>query len=221
MITLAIDCSASIMSVSLQKGDSLFESSIRDGFKNSENLMPLINSITKTAKVNPSEIQLIAVASGPGSFTGLRIAMSTAKGIAAGTGAAIVSVPTLDAYAMGYNFFEGIVIPVIDARKKRFYCSIYKKGKPIEKNLDISAEALLKISEKYKKILITGPDSQLFSSYSDKDSRIIIDSHFTSTASSDVLTLGKKIFEQDGPDLSGAGPVYIRKSEAEISMFGE
>ncbi len=221
MNTLAIDCSASILSITLEKENSLFESSIRDGFKNSENLMPLIENLFKTAELEPKELDLVVVASGPGSFTGLRIAMSTAKGIAMGTGADLVSVSTLNAYAYGYDFFEGIVVPVIDARKKRYYCSIFEKNVVVKSNMDISAEDLIKYISKYNNIFFTGPDCLEFSHFAENDSRIYIDKAFTSTASSAVLKLGKMKFKENGPDLKSSGPVYIRKSEAEISLLGE
>ena len=166
MNILALDASTSILSVSLQIGKRLFQSSISDGLKHSENLMPLIDSLLKSAGLKPSELDLLAVPAGPGSFTGLRIALSTAKGIASGSGASLVTVPTLDAYSQGYDFFDGPVIPVIDARKKRIYCSIYIKGEKIDNDLDISPEKLLEKLTEYKKILITGPDSYLFTNIS-------------------------------------------------------
>lgn len=221
MNTLAIDCSASIMSITLEKGSSLFGSSISDGFKNSENLMPLVDKLFKSAELEPAELDLIAVASGPGSFTGLRIAMSTAKGIAMGTGADLVFVPTLEAYAYGYDFFDGLVVPVIDARKKRFYCSIYNKKVIINTNLDIAAEDLMNKIKEYEKVLITGPDCLMFSPFAENNIRVYIDKAFTSTASSAVLKLGKIKYLENGPDPKGSGPVYIRKSEAEISLLGE
>lgn len=220
MNVLGIDCSASIMSISLKCGDRLFESSIQDGFKNSENLMPLIDSLFKTGGIKPSDLNLVSVASGPGSFTGLRIAMSTAKGISFGAGCDLVSVPTLDTYALGYDFFEGAVIPVIDARKKRVYASLYHKGKKICADLDIDPASLLKKAASYERILITGPDSQLFSSMADGE-KIVLDQNFTTTASTGVIKLGVEKFRDGRPDPHGSGPVYIRKSEAEISMFGE
>jgi tRNA threonylcarbamoyladenosine biosynthesis protein TsaB len=221
MNTLAIDCSSSIMSVSLEIGERLYESSIQDGFKNSENLMPLIDSIFKNCKLNPSELDLIAVALGPGSFTGLRIAMATAKGIAMGSDTPLVTVSTLDAYSKGNNYFEGVIVPVIDARKKRVYCSLFENGIKKMKDLDITPEQLLELVKNDKKILITGPDAELFRKISEKDNRIYIDDNFTTTASTSILKLGKEKFLQSGQDLNTTGPLYIRKSEAEISLYGE
>jgi len=221
MNILGIDCSTSLLSVSLKSGEKLYESSIHDGFKHSENLMVQIDHLFSIAGLSRSELDLIAVAAGPGSFTGLRIAMSTAKGLAMGAEADLVSLSTLDVYAEPLKHFEGVVIPVIDARKKRLYAAMYKSGEKISKELDIEAEKLIQMAASHSKILITGPDSHLFEKISLNDSRIIIDKRFSSVTATPLINLGLKKYKDVGPDPHGSGPVYIRKSEAELSMFGE
>jgi tRNA threonylcarbamoyladenosine biosynthesis protein TsaB len=221
MITLAIDCSSSILSVSLEIDERLFETSIQDGLKNSENLMPIIDSLFTLSSYKPTDLDLVAVSLGPGSFTGLRIAMATAKGISFGTGAALITVPTLDAYSQGFEYFDGAILPVIDARKKRVYSSIYYKGIKKSKDMDISPEELLELVKDYNKVLITGPGAKLFSNLPEINNRIYIDHSFKSTSSFDILNLGKKKFLEYGTDANGIGPVYLRKSEAEISLYGE
>ncbi|RQV98507.1 MAG: tRNA (adenosine(37)-N6)-threonylcarbamoyltransferase complex dimerization subunit type 1 TsaB [Calditrichaeota bacterium] len=221
MNILGIDCSGSVLSVSLKSGERLFESSIHDGFRHSENLMVQIDHLFKLAGLNSKNLDLIAVAAGPGSFTGLRIAMSTAKGIAVGSKADLISISTLDLYASFYRDFDGAVVPLVDAKKKRFYASIYHKGMKDSTELDVTAEALLERLQKEEKILFTGPDSIFFQEYAEKDSRIIIDFHFPSVTSTSLIEMGITKWQKNGPDPHGSGPVYIRKSEAEISMFGE
>lgn len=221
MNILGIDCSASIMSISLKSGERLFESAVHDGFHHSENLLPQIDSLLTMATIAPGDIDLICVSSGPGSFTGLRIAMSTAKGIAMGASADLVSVPTLDSYALGQSEFDGAVIPIIDARKQRFYAAVFERGIKKSKDLDITPVDLIENLSQYERILITGPDARKFRNFSENDARIIIDGDFTTVAGTRVIDLGLKRWKEKGPDKHGSGPVYIRKSEAEISMFGE
>lgn len=221
MKVLGIECSSSIMSVSLKDDKRLFESSIQDGFKNSENLMPLIDHLFSISSLSASDLDLIAVAAGPGSFTGLRIAMSTAKGISFGTDTPIVSVPTLEAYALGLGDSHDVIVPVIDARKKRFFASAFLEGKRLMEDRDIGAEDLLNELKEHTSITITGPDAHFFTDLSENDTRIKIDRNFSTTSATRVIELGMNYFNQNGPDPSGSGPVYLRKSEAEISMFGE
>lgn len=221
MTVLGIDCSSAIMSVSLKQDERLFEVSIQDGFRNSEYLMPLVDHLFRISAIKPSDLDLIGVASGPGSFTGLRIAMSTAKGISFGTGCQIVSVPTLDAYAMGNDLFRGAVVPVIDARKNRFFASIFLDGVKIEKDLDIPGKDLLLLLEKYDSVLITGPDCALFSSLEKNTEKILIDNNFATNPATHIIKKAMELFEKKGADSKETGPVYLRRSEAEISMFGE
>jgi tRNA threonylcarbamoyladenosine biosynthesis protein TsaB len=127
----------------------------------------------------------------------------------------------LDAYSQGFEYFDGAILPVIDARKKRVYSSIYYKGIKKSKDMDISPEELLELVKDYNKVLITGPGAKLFSNLPEINNRIYIDHSFKSTSSFDILNLGKKKFLEYGTDANGIGPVYLRKSEAEISLYGE
>ena len=114
-----------------------------------------------------------------------------------------------------------MVIPVIDAKKKRLYAAIYKGGEKISEELDIELEQLLKITESHSNILITGPDSHFFEEIARNDSRIKIDKKFLSVTATPLISLGLEKYRESGADSHGSGPVYIRKSEAELSMFGE
>lgn len=221
MNILGIDCSSSIMSVSLKWENRLFETAVHDGFKHSENLMLQIDQLFNLCRADRKMLDLISVAAGPGSFTGLRIAMAAAKGMSLGTGADIVSVSTLDIYSMNHERFEGIVVPVLDAKKKQVYAALYKNNNKISEELDISPDILLEKLKPFEKILFTGPDAQIFEKYAENDTKIIIDDNFSSLTGTLLITAGEKKLENVGPDTHGSGPIYIRKSEAEISMFGE
>ncbi|MBB6478691.1 tRNA (adenosine(37)-N6)-threonylcarbamoyltransferase complex dimerization subunit type 1 TsaB [Spirochaeta isovalerica] len=221
MTILGIDCSASVLSVSLKVEKRLFETAVHDGFKHSENLMVQIEHLFKLSNLESRDLDLIAVAAGPGSFTGLRIAMSTAKGLALGAQCDLVSLSTLDVYASIREDFDGLVVPVIDAKKKRFYSAVYKKGNKLTSELDIEAETLLKTLDLSENILFTGPDALFFEKYKEKDNRINIDRYFSSVTATPLIKLGYEKWKEHGADPHGSGPVYIRKSEAEISMFGD
>jgi tRNA threonylcarbamoyladenosine biosynthesis protein TsaB len=86
----------------------------------------MIDYLFKTIQIDINDIDYIACANGPGSFTGLRIGIATAKGLAHSLGKKIIPVPTLDALA--YNVFDTckIIVPIIDARRSHVYTSIYK-----------------------------------------------------------------------------------------------
>lgn len=92
----------------------------------SERLMPAIDRLLRDAGWRPEDLEGLAVAVGPGSFTGLRIGLSAVKGLALALGVPVAPVPTLDAMAAVLPYATLPVCPVLDARKGEVYCSLYR-----------------------------------------------------------------------------------------------
>jgi tRNA threonylcarbamoyladenosine biosynthesis protein TsaB len=92
----------------------------------SERLLPAIDHLLGNAGMAPGDLEGLAVAVGPGSFTGLRIGLSTVKGLALALGIPVAAVPTLDAMAASLPYAMFPVCPVLDARKGEVYCSLYR-----------------------------------------------------------------------------------------------
>lgn len=130
-ITIGIDCSSLTSSCAvLRDGTLLAEGFVNNGLTNSQTLLPMINDTLKKAKIGCVDINLISITKGPGSFTGLRIGMSTAKGLAAPYNIPCVGVSTLEAATYGAylsgNYANGTLIcAVMDARCGQVYNSIY------------------------------------------------------------------------------------------------
>src|SRR5262245_52075822 len=89
-------------------------------------LLPLIDAALAAAGVGLRQLDLLAVSIGPGSFTGLRIGLSVAKGLALATGLPVVGVPTLEAYALHVGPRPGLICPVLDARKGEVYGAVFR-----------------------------------------------------------------------------------------------
>ena len=142
--------------------------------------------------------------------------MATAKGISFSLGIPMTAVPSLDAMAFGLDFFDGVVVPVIDARKKRFYSAVYKGGERISDYLDISAEGLIEKLSPHKRVLLTGPDASLFHRIS--GNRYILNPVYNRANARFLLELGVVEYSNNGPAPEGLGPMYLRKSEAEIGI---
>ena len=126
MKILAIDTSGLVATVAISDGDILkAQFSIQHKTTHSEILMPMLDDMTRKIGLDLSSIDAIAVAKGPGSFTGLRIGSATAKGLALALDKPIIPVPTVDALA--YNFYgnEKIICPMMDARRNQVYTGIY------------------------------------------------------------------------------------------------
>jgi len=97
-----------------------------NGFSHSRTLMAMADSLLTNLGLRPSDIGLVAVASGPGSFTGIRIGVAAAKGFAFGLDIPVCGVSTLEAMARQTLGFEGLICPVMDARREQVYNAMFK-----------------------------------------------------------------------------------------------
>jgi len=218
MNILAFDTSTGVFSICLETDNNRYNFSSSRGFKHSETLVTEIELFLKREKMLVSDLDLIVCPRGPGSFTGLRIGMATAKGLSLGSGVPMVTIPTLDMIAYGFNYFDGVVVPLIDARKKRYYTALFNKGEKISDNLDLSPEDILNILKEYNKILLTGPDAPGFSQLIELNSKISVDTFTKKSWAGNLINPGIKQFQEFGPSLDDEGPLYLRRSEAEIGI---
>lgn len=214
MSILAIDTATEILSVGLETdGGSHFETSIAAGLRHSEYLLPVVDALLGIAHAE-AHLSLICCMRGPGSFTGLRIGMATAKGLAAGSRCPLVAVPTLDVLAEGYDYLPGVVVPVIDARKRRVYTAIFEHGRKTSDDLDLTPTDLADRLDPESPVLFTGPGAHLLAGEAESKPRWRIDPHRSASRARALLELGKRQFEERGGDPDDVGPVYLRESEA-------
>jgi len=218
MNVLAFDTSTEVFSICLKTDQNHYDFSYSRGFKHSETLVNEIDLFLKREELSVSDLDLIVCPAGPGSFTGLRIGMATAKGLSLGSGVPLVTIPTLDMIAYGLDYFDGLVVPIIDARKKRYYTALYNKGKKISEDLDLTPENIVKKICEYDKILFTGPDVQGLPEYIKSDSKISIDIFNKKSWAGNLIDIGIKQFQDFGPSRDDEGPLYLRRSEAEIGI---
>jgi tRNA threonylcarbamoyladenosine biosynthesis protein TsaB len=128
MLILGIDTATPIASVGVTRnGEVLAEESLRERVNHTETLLPLIGRVLDHVGVTLPEIEGIGVSIGPGSFTGLRIAVGTVKGFAYAMGQKVVGVPTLAALARTVSEWEGLICPLLDARKGEIYAALFRR----------------------------------------------------------------------------------------------
>lgn len=219
MTVLAIDSATDILSVALGSGERWSETSIDMGLKHAERVMGLVDSCLSQAGIRREELELVACAKGPGSFTGLRIGMSSTKGIAAGLGIPWIAVPTLDALAWGYDFFDGAVAPIIDGRKGRFYSAVYERGSRVSEWLDLPLAELAGLLDTYPVALVTGPDAEQFRSYASERPGFRVDERGRRPVARALAVLALERLGREGPGSPDEGPLYLRPSEAEESAL--
>jgi len=166
MKILSIDTSTDYLSIAVMNGRKILAGYHRPTHRNhSRLLVPTIAKLIKRAKLKPERIDGFCISIGPGSFTGLRIGVVTVKGLAYALNKPVAAVPTLDVIARNAKGFKGIVIPVIDAKKNKVYACLYRSDgtafKKISKYMLLPVESLLKMAEKYDKVLFLGDGVKL------------------------------------------------------------
>ncbi len=127
MKILGIDSSGMVASVAIVQDDVVIaEYTMNHKKTHSETLLPMIDEIMKTSEAKMEDLDAIAIAAGPGSFTGLRIGAATAKGLALAIDKPIVPVKTCEGLAFNMWGAEGLVCPIIDARRNQVYAGLYQ-----------------------------------------------------------------------------------------------
>lgn len=127
MIILGIDTSNDTLGVSVWRDDKVIGEFVTNLKKNhSVRLLPAIAEVMKECDVTPQDLTKIAIAEGPGSYTGLRIGVTVAKTMAWDLQIPLVGVSSLALMAQNGRFFDGLIIPIMDARRGNVYGGIYK-----------------------------------------------------------------------------------------------
>lgn len=217
MNTLALDTSTPILSIALETDQSYEERMVMGGVAHSEELLGIILSLLERPKLKLMDLDLLICTKGPGSFTGLRVGMSSLKGIALGSNAKLVSIPTLSVIEKATKY-DGPIISVIDAKKNRFYFRLTLNNEVLVDDRDGNPEDIKEIVDSLNRdVLVTGPDASLFIEKSNGifSSPLILDEEAPRNLSKTLIKLGKERLINVGPDSDGEGPVYIRRSDAE------
>ena len=241
MNILAVDCSGDILSVGVGRGfdtegrgphspkhpyreesghghapgPGFVSVSIDAGFRHAERVMGAIEYCVAEAGLKPADLDLLACAGGPGSFTGLRIGMATVKGLSLGLGVPFVTVPTLDALAADWEGAAPVLVPVIDAKRSRFYFAVYQNGALAAGPFDDGLERIIALTDAYPEVLFVGPDADMLESSMAERSGFRIAAELRRAPVAAMARLAAAIFRDSGPSPSGTGLLYLRASDAE------
>lgn len=167
MLILGLETTAAAASCALwQDGSLLAMSYQRSALTHSRTMLPMIEDMLKNADLNMADVDTIAVAQGPGSFTGIRIGVATAKGLCWGAGKKAVGVSTLEAMARNVLFAAGdaVICPVMDARRSQVYGALFDNtGKRLTEDAAIAAaELAAKLKELGRSALVLGDGWAVF-----------------------------------------------------------
>ncbi len=146
MKLLAIDTSGPVCGVAVMKDSAIvYEASAINRMTHSVNLLPMIDAACQSAGLTIADMDRIAVVSGPGSFTGVRIGVSTVKGLAHAANTPCVAVDALEAMAAGTGSFDGVVCPIQDARAGQVYGAAFTCGN--KRPVRLMADTPLKLED--------------------------------------------------------------------------
>lgn len=168
MTILTIDTSTNILGVSLLQDDYVMGEVITNVKKDhSTRLMPAIVSLMEDVQVEPEQLTSIVVGKGPGSYTGIRIGVSTAKSLAWALNKPIIGVSSLQGLIYNARYFTGLICPFFDARRQNVYTSLYEsnnnKFKQIESDMHVSMEEWLqKLANLDEQILFLSPHIAMY-----------------------------------------------------------
>lgn len=222
MLILGLDSSAvagscALCEVNGGKTQLIAESFINTKQTHSQTLMPMAENMMKSVGLGFDKLDRIAVTSGPGSFTGVRIGVAAAKGLGYALGIPCVGVSALHAVALGLAGFEGLICAVMDARRSQFYNALFSaKGGMLERitpDRAISAEDLEKELAKYQeKIYLAGDGAELAKRLLAKTDTVLAPSTLRFPKASSVCIASQEYEALTAAELM---PVYLRLPQAE------
>jgi len=221
MNILAIDTITPVLSIAASgpAGKAFF--SLSSGVQHAENLLGAIEKVLDSAGFTARQTNLVVCAEGPGSFTGLRLAYATAKAVQLAANCPLFPVPPLPCYADHFDSWPGAVISVLDAKKNRFYAQVFRRGTEVTEAMDIGESELMRFVDPSERILITGPDAALFA----ENLALAVpglDLAVLPSGTRGIADVLIQFAEIRFPAYTGtipdhAGPVYVRKSDAETN----
>lgn len=204
----------------LQKERLLAETVLSIRATHSERLLPALEKLLEATGLTPKDLDLISVAVGPGSFTGLRIGVATAKGLSFALGLPAVGLTTLEAFGWQFSCFPFPVIAAVDARRNNVYWQAFAKGRPLTAPAYGAVEEVLSwCRSRRTECLFVGDGAlnhrgiireQLMNSVFPPEA-------LASLRPASLAHLGYiRFLSGEKEDAFSLNPVYLRKTEAEL-----
>lgn len=227
MLTLAIDTTGATVSAALLEDQAILaETFVNTGANHSLQLMPAIKHIYDLAGVSLAMTELFACTLGPGSFTGVRIGVSTIKGLAMATDRPVVGLSTLEALAANMGAFSGTICPILDAQRGQIYAAAYELDGNFIPQLRhegrlAAPESFMSLFDREEKVLFLGSGAVKYADLINNtlSEAIIAPVQFSHVRASVVGCLGlRKFHEGQMLDVMTFTPLYLRLSEAERKL---
>ncbi len=209
---LNIETATKNCSVSLaQHGETLICKEISEqGYSHAEKLHVFIDEIMKESGLAMTDLQAIAVSQGPGSYTGLRIGVSAAKGLCYALSIPLIAIDTLTTLASQVQKTDGLIVPMIDARRMEVYSAVFHSNKEMIR--EVQAEILTEDSflEQSGPIYFVGDSNEKAKSVLTKSNFIFLDTIVFPSANEMSAMSYNKFLKEDFVDLAYFEPYYLK-----------
>ena len=224
MKILAFETSAKAGSVALlENGTLLAENYCNTGLTHSQTLMVMAQDLLKSCDLTVKNVDAVAVAAGPGSFTGVRIGVAAAKGLAWGGDLPCYGVSTLESMALQLGAYDGYVLPVMDARRSQVYNAIFlAEGGKLTRITEDRAIALADLAEEIKifqkPIFLVGDGAKVcYNALNEAVPNLVMppEHRMHQRAAGVALAAEKAIAAGESGDGAAMTPNYLRLSQAE------
>lgn len=225
MKILGLDSSGLVASVAVVEDDILRgEFTMNYKKTHSQTLLPMLDEVVKMTELDLNTIDAIAIAAGPGSFTGLRIGSATAKGLGMALNKPLIAVPTVDALAYNLYGHKDMICPLMDARRSQTYTGLYCFEDGQMQTLRAQCvigidEITADINERGKEVVFLGDGVPVFASYIEENCTVpysFAPAHVNKQRAAAVATLAEQYYMEDRTVTAAEFvPEYLRLSQAE------
>lgn len=228
MKILGLDSSGLVASVAIVEDTELRgEYTINYKKTHSQTLLPMLDEVAKMIELDLGTIDAIAVAGGPGSFTGLRIGSATAKGLGLALQKTLIHVPTVDALAYNLVGHRDMVCPLMDARRNQAYTGLYafdgNQMQVIHQQCAVAIEEIIeKVNEQNRPVVFLGDGVPVFTSFIEEQCKVpytFAPAHMNKQRAGAVAVLGMQMFGVGEYEMAAEHrPDYLRLSQAEREL---
>ena len=227
MKILSLDSSGLVASVAyLEDGIIKGNININNKKTHSQTLLKMLDELVNDVEIELSDIDCLSVAIGPGSFTGLRIGVATVKGLAYSLNKKVVGVSTLEALAMNFANADGLVVPIMDARRSQVYTGVYKFEKEsvtpktvIEPSAFDVIDLCKRLDEMGEKVFFTGDGVPVYRELIKGNLKVpfVFPSPMNAYQNAANVAVLAQVYANEGGliDAADVSPVYLRKPQAE------
>lgn len=228
MKILGLDSSGLVASVAIIENTELRgEYTINYKKTHSQTLLPMLDEVVRMTELDLDTIDAIAIAGGPGSFTGLRIGSATAKGLGLALHKPLIHVPTVDALAYNLVGHRDMVCPLMDARRNQTYTGLYAfEGNEMQVICEQCAvdigEIIQQINVQNRPVVFLGDGVPVFEAFIEEHCKVpytFAPAHMNKQRAGAVAVLGMKMLEAGNyEDAAAHRPDYLRLSQAEREL---